>query len=75
MGHLSIWHWLIVLVIVLLLFGRGRIADIMGDMAKGVKNFRKGLSDDETETAAKPTLDHSPAAVATASTDEKSKAS
>lgn len=75
MGHLSIWHWLIVLVIVVLLFGRGRIADIMGDMAKGVKNFRRGLADDETDTAAKPSIDHSPATVAAARSDDKSKAS
>ena len=38
----SIWHWLIVLVIVLLLFGRGKIPDLMGDVAKGIKSFKKG---------------------------------
>ncbi len=48
MGSFSIWHWLIVLVVVLLLFGRGRIPDLMGDMAKGIKSFRKGMQDDET---------------------------
>lgn len=42
MGSFSIWHWLIVLVIVLLLFGKGKISDVMGDMAKGVKSFKKG---------------------------------
>ena len=51
MGSFSIWHWLIVLVVVLLLFGRGRIPDLMGDMAKGIKSFRKGMSDDESATA------------------------
>lgn len=47
MGSFSIWHWLIVLVVVLLLFGRGKIPELMGDMAKGIRNFRKGMSDDE----------------------------
>ena len=47
MGSLSVWHWLIVLAIVLLLFGRGRIPDLMGDVAKGIKSFKKGMSDDD----------------------------
>ena len=47
MGSFSIWHWLIVLVIVLLLFGAGKIPKLMGDMAKGVKSFKKGLADDD----------------------------
>ncbi len=46
MGSFSIWHWLIVLVVVLLLFGRGKIPELMGDMAKGIKSFKKGLSED-----------------------------
>lgn len=49
MGSFSIWHWLIVLVVVLLLFGRGKIPELMGDMAKGIKSFKKGMSDDENE--------------------------
>ena len=51
MGSFSVWHWLIVLAIVLLVFGTGRISGVMGDMAKGIKNFKKGLADDETDTA------------------------
>ena len=43
----SIWQLLIVLVIVLLLFGRGKIPQLMGDMAKGIKSFKKGMSDEE----------------------------
>ena len=43
----SIWQLLIVLVIVLLLFGRGKIPQLMGDMAKGIKSFKKGMSDDD----------------------------
>jgi sec-independent protein translocase protein TatA len=48
MGGFSIWHWLIVGAIVLILFGgRGRVSDLMGDVARGIKAFRKGLADDE----------------------------
>lgn len=58
MGSFSIWHWLIVLVVVLLLFGRGKIPELMGDMAKGIKSFKKGMSDDdEAETK---TVEHRP---------------
>lgn len=50
MGSMSIWHWLIVGLIVLILFGgRGRVSDLMGDLAKGIKSFRKGLAEDETK--------------------------
>ena len=50
MGSLSIWHWMIVLAVGLLVFGgRGKISDLMGDVAKGIKSFKKGLSDDDTE--------------------------
>lgn len=48
MGSFSIWHWLVVAVIVMLMFGgRGRISDIMGDVARGIRSFRKGLSEDD----------------------------
>ena len=47
MGSLSIWHWLVVIVVVLLLFGRGKISDLMGDVASGIKAFKKGMQDDE----------------------------
>lgn len=49
MGSMSVAHWLIVLVIVLLLFGANKIPGLMGDMAKGVKAFRTGLRDEEGE--------------------------
>jgi len=54
MGMTSIWHWLILLVVVLLLFGAGKIPKLMGDMASGIKAFKKGMKDDEApaETAA-----------------------
>ncbi len=50
MGGMSIWHWIIVGGVLLLLFGgKGKISDIMGDFAKGVKSFKKGMADDEAE--------------------------
>jgi sec-independent protein translocase protein TatA len=52
MGSLSIWHWLLVIVVVMLLFGRGKVSDLMGDVAKGIKSFKKGMADDDTTTAA-----------------------
>lgn len=48
MGSLSIWHWAIVALIVVVLFGgRGKLSSIMGDAAKGVKAFRDGLKDSD----------------------------
>jgi sec-independent protein translocase protein TatA len=47
MGGLSIWHWLVVGVLVMLLFGKGRFSDMMGDVAKGIKSFKKGMAEDE----------------------------
>ena len=54
MGGLSLWHWLIVGIIVLLLFGKGRFSDMMGDVAKGLKSFKKGMSEDSIDDVAKP---------------------
>lgn len=47
MGSFSIWHWLVVGILVLLLFGKGRFSDMMGDVAKGIKSFKKGMSEDD----------------------------
>ena len=47
MGGFSIWHWLIVGLVILLLFGKGRFSDLMGDVANGLKSFNKGMSEDE----------------------------
>jgi sec-independent protein translocase protein TatA len=52
MGSFSIWHWLLVILVVVLLFGRGKISDLMGDVAKGIKSFKKGLSEEEATAAA-----------------------
>ena len=46
MGFGSIWHWVLVLVVVVLLFGSGKISGLMGDVAKGIKAFKKGIKDD-----------------------------
>ncbi len=52
MGAFSIWHWLIVLAVVLVLFGgSGKISSLMGDVAKGIKSFKKGLQDDDDDAA------------------------
>ena len=54
MGSWSIGHWLIVLIIVLLLFGAGKVPKLMGDMAKGVKAFKQGLKDDDEPSSTQP---------------------
>jgi sec-independent protein translocase protein TatA len=64
MGSFSIWHWLIVGAVVLLVFGgRNKISDMMGDVAKGIKAFKKGMSEEDTADAQKTdapvrTIDH-----------------
>ncbi len=60
MGSFSIWHWLIVLMVVMLLFGTGKISGVMGDFAKGIKAFKKGLKEDDAETpsATSKTIDN-----------------
>jgi sec-independent protein translocase protein TatA len=66
MGSFSIWHWLIVGGIALLLFGgKGKISELMGDVAKGIKSFKKGMAEDEEAkpaagTEAPRTIDHTP---------------
>ena len=51
MGSMSIWHWLVVGIIVMLLFGRGKISEMMGDVAKGIKAFKKGMAEEDTTPA------------------------
>jgi sec-independent protein translocase protein TatA len=60
MGSLSIWHWIVVIAVVLLLFGRGKISELMGDVAQGIKAFKKGMQDDEKTAADGPvkSIDH-----------------
>ena len=51
MGSFSIWHWLIVLMVVLLLFGSGKVSNLMGDFAKGIKAFKKNMADDTPDAS------------------------
>ena len=67
MGTFSVWHWLIVLVVVLLLFGRGKIPELMGDMAKGIKSFKKGMTDEDEAK----TVEHRADETVASSTKEK----
>jgi sec-independent protein translocase protein TatA len=59
MGSFSIWHWLVVLLVVLLLFGSGKVSNLMGDFAKGIKAFKKNMAEDDSASmeasAEKPT--------------------
>lgn len=48
MGSMSLMHWLIVAVLVILLFGGSRFSNMMGDVAKGIKQFKKGMAEDDT---------------------------
>jgi sec-independent protein translocase protein TatA len=78
MGSLSIWHWIVVIGVVLLLFGRGKISDLMGDVAQGIKAFKKGMKDDDTalDKPAEPvkSIDHNSASSTPARSDVGSKA-
>lgn len=55
MGLGAWWHWVLLLIVVLVLFGgKGKVSDLMGDVAKGIKSFKKGLADDPADVAAQP---------------------
>ena len=71
MGIGSVWPWLVVLVIVMLLFGRGRVSGLMGDVASGVKSFRRGLADDEDKPAEQPLIENSSEEPVRTAQDEK----
>lgn len=51
MGSFSIWHWLVVLLVILLLFGSGKISGLMGDLAKGIKSFKQNIKEDEKDAS------------------------
>jgi sec-independent protein translocase protein TatA len=48
MGSMSLWHWIVVIGVVFLLFGRGKISDLVGDVAQGIKAFKKGMAEEES---------------------------
>lgn len=54
MAGFSLMHWVIVALVILVLFGRGKISETMGDFGKGIKSFRKGLTEEESAPATKP---------------------
>lgn len=73
-GAFSVWHWLIVLAIVLVLFGgKGKISSLMGDFGKGLKNFKKGMKDEEAGSDDKKEIDSeaTPKAEAPAAEDKE----
>ena len=78
MGSMSVWHWVIVAVVVMLLFGRGKVSELMGDVAKGIKAFKKGMAEDEPTTPAAASastdgvkqIDGQPVAAQTAKAEE-----
>jgi len=51
MGFSSPIHWIIVVLVIVLLFGAGRVSGLMGEVAKGIKSFKKGLADDDEPEA------------------------
>jgi sec-independent protein translocase protein TatA len=54
---LSFWHIIILVLVIVLLFGQGKISDVMGDVAKGIKSFKKGLAEDDAAPPAQKTLE------------------
>lgn len=54
---LGFWQILLIVLLLVLLFGRGKISDLMGDMAKGIKSFKSGLSDEDDDED-KPVIEH-----------------
>jgi sec-independent protein translocase protein TatA len=66
MGSLSIWHWLLVIGVGVLLFGgKGKVSSVMGDFAKGIKAFKSGMKEPDEETAGSPPAQVPPPAAAT----------
>lgn len=62
MGTFSLWHWLVVLLVVLLLFGSGKVSNLMGDFAKGIKSFKKNMADD-TDASMEATAERPPGTI------------
>ena len=74
MGSFSIWHWIIVLLLILVLFGRGKVSELMGDVAKGIKSFKRGMAEDDDVAQQPKPIVHDPAdPVGTTRIDTKSK--
>ncbi len=79
MGGVGIWQIVIVAVVIVLLFGRGKISDLMGDVAKGIKSFKSGMAEDDSAATGTqsdgPVIDHEPGeTVVSESTKSENKA-
>ena len=66
MGSFSLMHWMIVLLVVLLLFGAGKLPRVMGDFAKGIKAFKAGMKDEDEAVAPPPPQVTPPSSTASA---------
>jgi sec-independent protein translocase protein TatA len=67
MGSFSLWHWIIIIAVIALLFGgKGKISGLMGDLAKGIKAFKSGMKEDETAASPAPPQVPPPAATSAA---------
>lgn len=75
MGGFSLWHWIVVLIIVLILFGRGRVSEIMGDFGKGIKSFKQGMGEDEKPAAPPAQIPQQQPAVPASETEASSEQS
>ena len=71
MGSFSLMHWMIVLLIVLLLFGAGKLPRVMGDFAKGIKAFKSGMKEEDDEAAVTPPKQQVPPPSSTASAEQR----
>ena len=68
MGGVSIWHWIVVGIVVMLLFGRGKVSELMGDVAKGIKSFKKGMAEEENPPATTTATTETPKTIDQAAT-------
>ena len=68
MGSFSLMHWIVVLAIILILFGAGKLPRVMGDFAKGIKAFKAGMKDEDEAEEVPPPAQVAPPVAATAST-------
>lgn len=73
MGGLSIWHILLVLVVIMILFGAGKLPKVMGDLGKGIKNFKEGLNTKDDEPPKAVSSDSSASARTTEQSSETNK--
>lgn len=73
MGGFSLWHWIVVLIVVLLLFGKGRVSDVMGEFGKGLKSFKQGMADEDKPAAPPPAQIPSPEAQPTTTASDTTK--